>query len=100
MGGWAAGWGDWGWVGNGRWRRVLPCNATPLAQQPALHACPRRGLPTEGERCKLLMLTLARPELTQDEITFKKGERLAGVGPLVCVSQGPGGNWAGWPPPW
>ncbi len=27
----------------------------------------------EGERCKLLMLTMARPERTEEEVTFKKG---------------------------
>ncbi|KAI7845861.1 hypothetical protein COHA_000595 [Chlorella ohadii] len=29
----------------------------------------------EGERCKLLMLTLARPEPTQEEVSYKKGKR-------------------------
>ncbi|KAL4457675.1 hypothetical protein ABPG75_012540 [Micractinium tetrahymenae] len=29
----------------------------------------------EGERCKLLVATLARPDLTEEEVTYKKGKR-------------------------
>ena len=28
----------------------------------------------QGERCKLLVLTLARPDPTEEEVTWKKGE--------------------------
>jgi hypothetical protein len=37
----------------------------------------------EGERCKLLMLTLARPEATEEEVTWKKGGWVA-LGRLAC----------------
>ena len=32
----------------------------------------------EGGRCKLLMLTLARPEATEEEVTWKKGRWAGG----------------------
>lgn len=28
----------------------------------------------EGERCKLLVVTMARPDPTEEEVTYKKGE--------------------------
>ena len=49
-------------------RRAGPC-------QPAARTNSRLPLPpaAEGERCKLLMITLARPDPTEEEMTFKKG---------------------------
>ena len=40
-----------------------------------------------GERCKLLMLTLARPEPTEEEVTWKKGEAGGGGRPGRCTEQ-------------
>lgn len=53
---------------------VLPVISSQGLHRTAALPLPPHLLAAEGERCKLLMLTLARPEPTQEEVSYKKGE--------------------------
>ena len=55
-------------------RVVLPVISSQGLHRTAALPLPPHLLAAEGERCKRLMLTLARPEPTQEEGSYKKGE--------------------------